>query len=292
MADGSVTNCYNMGEVRGLKRTGGIVGIENQTTASIVNCYNAGKIVCTETSTSGQPFCGAIVGTVTDAQGSGETVATVENCYYLENSFYQKRAETIYHGGIGYGTGDTESKTADEMKAEAFVLALGEAFRQDDGQNDGYPILAWQGGSQPDVDEDRAAVAADKAALTIRPTIVSNLIPLTPGQASDTKTFEITVWSALKTAQHELDSLKELLSGVLNPVYGTDADIQSCLRRMIDGKLTDDFVRLKSANQLTITVSNPGEPADTAAEWGIAPSGTLRYFFRDPAQSGASFASG
>ena len=333
VADGSVTNCYNMGEVRGLKRTGGIVGIENQTTASIVNCYNAGKIVCTETSTSGQPFCGAIVGTVTDAQGSGETVATVENCYYLENSFYQKRAETIYHGGIGYGTGDTESKTADEMKAEAFVLALGEAFRQDDGQNDGYPILAWQGGSQPDVDEDRAAVAADKAALTIRPTIVKQAMTLqlpasgengttivwtssnaaviaadgrvtlpaggsvtvtltaaiSRGQASDTKTFEITVWSALKTAQHELDSLKELLSGVLNPVYGTDADIQSCLRRMIDGKLTDDFVRLKSANQLTITVSNPGEPADTAAEWGIAPSGTLRYFFRDPAQSGASF---
>ena len=332
VADGSVTNCYNMGEVRGLKRTGGIAGIENQSTASIVNCYNAGKIVCTETSVSGQPFCGAIVGTVTDAQGSGQTVAAVENCYFLENSFYQKRAETIYQGGIGYGTGDTESRTADEMKTEAFVLALGEAFRQDDGQNGGYPILAWQGGSQPGVDEDRAAVAADKAALTVHPTVIkqpttlnlpatgengttivwtssnaaviatdgrvalpaggSVTVVLTAaisrGQTSDTKTFEITVWSVLKTAQHELDTLKDLLSGVLNPVYGTDEDIQSCLRRMVDGKLPDDFVRLTSADQLTITVSNSGEPADTAADWGIAPSGTLRYFFRDPSQNGRS----
>ena len=42
-------------------------------------------------------------------------------------------------------TGKGEAKTAEELKADAMLTTLGDAFKKDAGNiNNGYPVLVWQ----------------------------------------------------------------------------------------------------------------------------------------------------
>ncbi len=187
VADNTVTSCYNLGNVTGVKRTGGLVGIADQQGSAVTGGYNAGKITCT--GTSNNPFCGAIVGDAANADGA--TVGAVTKTYYLENTYK-------YGGqnqGIGYGTGETTVKTEAEMKSDAFVTTLGADFRVDDPETqNGYPVLAWQGGRAPAAGQDAQDVAADKQALTVEPTTVTKVMTLKLA-AKGTNGSDIT-WSS------------------------------------------------------------------------------------------------
>lgn len=174
IAGAQVANCYNSGPVTGPSRTGGIVGLANTTGSSVENCYNVGTITTESSFTN--PFCGAIAGSIGDSNGA--QVGSVNNCYYLENSYSSTYGGTTWNGGVGYagsGVADpTESKTAGEMKLGSFALALSptdHSYNMDsDAINNGYPVLTWQGGSEPVISQDEQDLAADKASLTLAST--------------------------------------------------------------------------------------------------------------------------
>lgn len=168
----TVTDCYNTGKVSGWHRFGGIIG--SGAGGSVSNCYNVGTITCL--SDAYNPFGGAVAGSLTESSTTG----TTNNCYYLENSYTYTHGGNTVNCGVGYGTDATVSKTASEMKLDAFVNALGDSFNFDSEKiNSGYPVLDWQGGRVPNVSEDEAAVAADKAALTVTPLTVERAMTLT-----------------------------------------------------------------------------------------------------------------
>lgn len=174
-----ITDCYNVGEITGPSRTGGIVGIANSTlNTGIENCYNAGKI--TTISNSANPFCGAVAGSI--ANSNGAQVGSVQNCYYLKDSYKYVKGSTVLTCGVGYCGSNvadmTVVKSESEMKLDSFVIALSPdslSFNKDsDNINNGYPVLKWQGGSVAEITQDEKDVAADKAALKVEPTVVTS----------------------------------------------------------------------------------------------------------------------
>ena len=167
----TIENCYNMGTVTAQYDGGGIVGRVGDSNATgkrchviIRNSYNAGEI-----KGSGSFGNGGIIGNVRYC--SDQTVTTIENCYnvgkvsgtvsgsllgsaplskvQLQNVHYldgtNALAVGVYEENTQTIVGDPTVKTADEMKADAFVTTMGNAFDKDtDALNNGYPILKGQ----------------------------------------------------------------------------------------------------------------------------------------------------
>ena len=166
-AAGIIEQCRNSGNVTGgILNVGGIVGNLNNAAGKVTYCYNTGSI--TNSSTSASANVGSVVGATKNAAGY------VQNCYNIgsvaftagtvastniggvigyatgttniSNNYYLSTAATK---GIGNGTDNTVSKTADTMKTAGFVILLngsnGYKFLQDmDSANNGYAILSWQ----------------------------------------------------------------------------------------------------------------------------------------------------
>ncbi len=126
--DGTVTNCYNTGNVTGNSTVGGVCG-ENYF-GTVTNCYNTGSVTG---SNDVGGLCGRNDGTVNNCYNTGsvtgsndvgglcgQNYATVTNCYYLNTC-----------GAAGEGT----SKTADEFASgEVAWLLQGEQEGQVWGQ--------------------------------------------------------------------------------------------------------------------------------------------------------------
>ena len=112
--DGTVTNCYNTGNVTGNSQVGGVCG-ENYTT--VTNCYNTGNV-------TGNSQVGGVCGL---------NYTTVTNCYYLAGTA---------NSGIGenYNSGEATEKTADEFQSGEVASLLGEGWGQAIGTDD-YPVL-------------------------------------------------------------------------------------------------------------------------------------------------------
>ncbi len=171
---GTVTNCYNTGEITGGNRVGGIVGSSNGT---VQDCYNTGNI-------SGENNIGGITGkiyegTVTNCYNTGKihgnyaggitggNEGAVKNCYntgnisgesdidlggaigwndggIVTNCYYLKGTA---ENGIGEGDGDATEKTAEEFASGevAWLLQDGQdtqAWGQKlSGDADNYPVL-------------------------------------------------------------------------------------------------------------------------------------------------------
>ena len=174
----AISDCYNTGTITGPSRTAGIVSIANDTASAIVkNCYNTGKIVSVSTSTN--PACGTIAGTI--ANSSGTKIGSVENCYFLKGTYSYTSGSTVHTDEmVGYplDKGEANCKLASEMKLDAFAITLSptdKTFNVDaENINGGFPVLKWQGGRAPQVTQDAEDVAADKAALTVTPTTVTS----------------------------------------------------------------------------------------------------------------------
>lgn len=175
----AISDCYNTGTITGPSRTAGIVSIANDTASAIVkNCYNTGKIVSVSTSTN--PACGTIAGTI--ANSKGDQIGSVENCYFLKGTYSYTSGSTVHTDEmVGYplDKGEANCKLASEMKLDAFAITLSptdKTFNVDaeNNINGGFPVLKWQGGRAPQVTQDAEDVAADKAALTVTPTTVTS----------------------------------------------------------------------------------------------------------------------
>ncbi len=127
--EGTVRNSYNIGEIKGQTRAGGIVGWRGQGT--IENCYNRGKVTRTDTTELGS-------GIIDDADGNGRTT----NCYYLAGTASSGIME------IDDKQGQAEARTENQMKLPEFVQTLNKGetnWKADtEGINSGYPILSWQ----------------------------------------------------------------------------------------------------------------------------------------------------
>lgn len=152
-SSGSIKNCYSVGEIKGScpdEDCGEVGGITGNSSGTIENCYNIGDVIKEEASMG---KIGAIAGI-----SSGSAI----NCYYLEDSF---------NIGLGSGLGDAVAKTSAELKEDALVTVLGEAFNKgysgEKAINNGYPVLKWQGGVEVGGDADLEAVTADRNSLQI-----------------------------------------------------------------------------------------------------------------------------
>ena len=122
---GTITNCYNTGEVSGLILIGGVVGENNGT---ITNCYNTGDVSCEYDED---------VGGV-----AGYNSSTITNCYYLD---------TACSGGIDGEdiAGSAEAKTAEQFASgEVAYLLQGEQEELVWGQKIGTDELPVLGGDK------------------------------------------------------------------------------------------------------------------------------------------------
>lgn len=111
----TIENCYNMGEISGKSRTGGIVG-QNMNGVSVENCYSAGTL------------SGTGIGGIAGWNG-----VSITNCFW-------EGAENIQSGGNGKATGCEQITDKSALAAK-----LGDAFADDEkNTNNGYPLLKWQ----------------------------------------------------------------------------------------------------------------------------------------------------
>lgn len=151
---GTIKNCYSTGDVSAKtdrttnKALGGFVGhLYAKGTAE--NCYSTGKVTGPENGTGS--FAGSQEGTV--------------------RSVYVLKGAAAKIAAVSKGSGEITEKTAEELKAPKFVYEIngeGDAYLQDDGMNSGYPVLAWQGGKEPEVSQDWKNVTLAKRNLTIK----------------------------------------------------------------------------------------------------------------------------
>ena len=110
---GTIQNCANTGNINVtgtfMTRVGGILGYCNSST--IEGCFNTGVV---SASASGWCYAGGIC---------GESGTAITNCYWQEGTADK---------GIGSGTGDTESKPADDFASGAVCYLLNNSVSSDD----------------------------------------------------------------------------------------------------------------------------------------------------------------
>ena len=115
-----IQNCGATGTVSG-NYPGGMCGNGQYTTWT--NCYFAGTV----TVTGGNTDCGNF----TAHQG------TLNNCYAYANI-------TSSNSGVA-----ATAKTQAEMQSDSMITLLGDAFKMDNGVNNGYPIMSYMAGVDP-----------------------------------------------------------------------------------------------------------------------------------------------
>ena len=141
-----IDSCYNTGAVSG-NTAGGIVACQfmdqlpnthNFVTSKVSNCYTTGTV----TGTGTNPVTGAAVGWL----HSGNIVS-VEQTTYRDFQVYALEGTCAQLVGQKSENAKdaTAFKTAAELKSDAMLTTLGDAFKKDAGNiNNGYPVLVWQ----------------------------------------------------------------------------------------------------------------------------------------------------
>jgi hypothetical protein len=149
----SVTDCYNRGSVSGATGSvGGIVGSmsgsksgDNIVNALIANCYTTGAV-----SLSGASgYRGAVVGNVVGTTAAA-TYNSVTNTHYL--SAVPGSTNTPF-GRIATGVTTVAATSQDSAALKALAPTLGSEFKEDGTTpvNEGYPVLAWQQTTPPEL---------------------------------------------------------------------------------------------------------------------------------------------
>mgnify|MGYP003453635945 CR=1 FL=1 len=154
--DGTITNCYNAGNLTGIESSatiGGICGYNNGGT--VANCYNTGTVTATGTVASVGGVCGCStelilncynIGTVTAASSDadisgicGYNFGPIKNCYYLadtEDENGGKTAAQFASGEIAY----LLSQGCSTGEGDNTVTYDGSIWGQTIG-TDTYPVL-------------------------------------------------------------------------------------------------------------------------------------------------------
>ena len=125
---GTVTNCYNTGTVTATGQVASVGGVCGCSTAPISNCYNIGTVTATSSSTDISGICGYNFGPVT-------------NCYYLadtEDENGGKTTEQFASGEVAY----LLSQGFSTGEGDNTVTYDGSIWGQKLGENgDTYPVL-------------------------------------------------------------------------------------------------------------------------------------------------------
>ena len=157
----TISQCFSTVDVTTNIQGGGIAGY-TQNGAKIIDCYATGNVTAASTN---ECYVGGICGSAYDEAGTGVVItncystglvtgtgktkscvggvsaaknATYTNCFYIDGNV---TGESPSKGVTGKG----EAKTAEELKADAMLTTLGDAFKKDAGNiNNGYPVLVWQ----------------------------------------------------------------------------------------------------------------------------------------------------
>ena len=144
---GEITDCYNTGDVTGSEFAGGIAGshdpwqfpnTHNYAVGKVSNCYTTGKV----TGSSDNTTIGAAVGKL----HTGNIVSVEQTTYRDFQVYALEGACAQLVGQKSENAKDaTAFKTAAELKSDAMLTTLGDAFKKDAGNiNNGYPVLVWQ----------------------------------------------------------------------------------------------------------------------------------------------------
>ncbi|MEE0265157.1 MAG: GLUG motif-containing protein [Acutalibacteraceae bacterium] len=162
---GTITNCYNTGDVSGIDYTGGVVGYNNGT---ITNCYNTGKVSGCNDLVGGVAGYNNL-GTITNCYNTGDVSGvsyiggvagyddgTTTNCYNtcevsgnysvggVAGSFYGTTQNCYYLSGRETDTsGGTTGKTYDAFANGEVAYLLGEAFGQAINEDE-FPVFGGE----------------------------------------------------------------------------------------------------------------------------------------------------
>ena len=145
---GTITNCYNAGNLTAIESSAAIGGICGQNSDTIANCYNTGTVTATGSRASVGGVCGSCIasisncyntGTVTASSGAdisgicGYNIGPITNCYYLadtEDENGGKTAEQFKSGEVAYllnfhqTIGEDEIPTLNEQAKAVVRLTL------------------------------------------------------------------------------------------------------------------------------------------------------------------------
>ena len=163
--DGTITNCYNAGNLTAIDPTAAIGGIcgYNGNGGTIANCYNTGTVTATGSVASVGGVCGCSLAPISNCYNIGTVTATssgadisgicgyyfgpVTNCYYLadiEDENGGKTAAQFASGEIAYLL--SQGCTVGEGEGENAVTYSGSVWGQALGENgDTYPVLKKAG---------------------------------------------------------------------------------------------------------------------------------------------------
>ena len=157
--DGTITNCYNAGNLTAIDPTAAIGGIcgYNDNGGTIANCYNTGTVTATGSVASVGGVCGCSLAPISNCYNIGTVTATssgadisgicgynygpITNCYYLadtEDENGSKTAAQFASGEIAYLL--SKGCTVGEGEGENAVTYSGSVWGQTIG-TDTYPTL-------------------------------------------------------------------------------------------------------------------------------------------------------
>lgn len=161
--DGTITNCYNAGNLTAIDPTAAIGGIcgYNDNGGTIANCYNTGTVTATGSVASVGGVCGCSLAPISNCYNIGTVTATssgadisgicgfnygpITNCYYLadtEDENGGKTAAQFASGEIAYllsqGCSTGEGDNTVTYDGSIWGQALG-------GNGDTYPVLKKAG---------------------------------------------------------------------------------------------------------------------------------------------------
>lgn len=157
----TIDSCYNRGSVivkgdEEYRYGGGIMGQQNSSNIynsngiysdPVTNCYNVGTVSCDKM--TDKTYLGAATGTFfrnfNDKPASDFSVTIGEfEVYALEGTCDKITGNAGAYSAV-VSANKMTFKTAAELKADAMLTTLGDAFKKDAGNiNNGYPVLVWQ----------------------------------------------------------------------------------------------------------------------------------------------------
>ena len=159
--DGTITNCYNAGNLTAIESHDVIGGICGYNGGTIANCYNTGTVTATGQVSSVGGVCGLSIAPISNCYNIGTVTATgsdadisgicgynfgpIKNCYYLadtEDENGGKTAAQFASGEVAYllsqGCTIGEGDDAETYDGSIWGQALGE-------NGDTYPVLKKAG---------------------------------------------------------------------------------------------------------------------------------------------------
>ena len=155
--DGTITNCYNAGNLTAIESAATIGGICGYNGGTITNCYNTGTVTATGSVASVGGVCGCSIAPISNCYNIGTVTATssdtdisgicgyyygpIKNCYHLADTEDENGGKTTAQfasGEVAYllsqGCTVGEGEDAVTYSGSVWGQALG-------GNGDTYPVL-------------------------------------------------------------------------------------------------------------------------------------------------------